>query len=98
MAPERPGRRDQVPGTGDDAKGDAPMKLSARSLLKDQVVEVKQGAVAAQVRVDVGGGYPLASMVMRSRTSASAGRPGPGGSRPRSWSQFSPTRDSALSG
>jgi molybdopterin-binding protein len=39
------------------------MKLSARNLLKGQVVEVKKGAVAAQVRVDVGGGNVLTSMI-----------------------------------
>jgi molybdopterin-binding protein len=36
------------------------MKLSA---LKGKVVEVKKGAVAAQVRVDIGGGNVLTSMV-----------------------------------
>ena len=39
------------------------MKLSARSVLKGQVIEVKKGAVAAQVRVDIGGGNVLTSMV-----------------------------------
>jgi molybdopterin-binding protein len=39
------------------------MKLSARNVLKGQVVEVKKGAVAAQVRVDIGGGNVLTSMV-----------------------------------
>jgi len=39
------------------------MKLSARNVLKGQVVEVKRGAVAAQVRVDVGGGNVLTSMI-----------------------------------
>ena len=39
------------------------MKLSARNMLKGQVVEVKKGAIAAQVRVDIGGGNVLTSMV-----------------------------------
>jgi molybdopterin-binding protein len=39
------------------------MKLSARNVLKGKVVEVKKGAVAAQVRVDIGGGNMLASMI-----------------------------------
>jgi molybdopterin-binding protein len=39
------------------------MKLSARNLLEGQVVEVKKGAVAAQVRVDIGGGKLLTSMI-----------------------------------
>jgi molybdopterin-binding protein len=32
-------------------------------VLKGQVVEVKKGAVAAQVRIDIGGGNVLTSMV-----------------------------------
>jgi molybdopterin-binding protein len=51
------------PENDDHVKGEAPMKLSARNLLKGQVVEVKKGAVAAQVRVDVGGGNVLTSMI-----------------------------------
>ena len=39
------------------------MKLSARNVLKGQVVEIKKGAVAAQVRVDIGSGNVLTSMV-----------------------------------
>ena len=39
------------------------MKLSARNVLEGQVVEVKKGAVAAQVRVDIGGGNVLTSMI-----------------------------------
>ena len=39
------------------------MKLSARNVLKGTVVEVKKGAVAAQVRVDIGGGTLLTSMI-----------------------------------
>ena len=39
------------------------MKLTARNVLKGQVVEIKKGAVAAQVRVDIGSGNVLTSMV-----------------------------------
>jgi molybdopterin-binding protein len=39
------------------------MKLSARNVLKGKVAEVKKGAVAAQVRVDIGGGNVLTSMI-----------------------------------
>ena len=39
------------------------MKLSARNQLKGKVVDVKRGAVAAQVRVDIGGGNVLTSMI-----------------------------------
>ena len=39
------------------------MKLSARNMIKGKVVEVKKGAVAAQVRVDIGGGNVLTSMI-----------------------------------
>jgi molybdopterin-binding protein len=39
------------------------MKLSARNQLEGKVVDVKRGAVAAQVRVDVGGGNLLTSMI-----------------------------------
>ena len=39
------------------------MKLSARNVLKGKVVDVKRGAVAAQVRVEIGGGNVLTSMI-----------------------------------
>jgi molybdopterin-binding protein len=39
------------------------MKLSARNQLEGKVVDVKRGAVAAQVRVVVGGGNVLTSMI-----------------------------------
>ena len=39
------------------------MKLSARNQLRGKVVDVKKGAVAARVRVDVGGGNVLTSMI-----------------------------------
>jgi molybdopterin-binding protein len=39
------------------------MKLSARNVLKGKVVEIKKGTVAAQVRVDIGGGNVITSMI-----------------------------------
>ena len=39
------------------------MKISARNVFRGKVVEVKRGAVAAQVRVDIGGGYVVTSMI-----------------------------------
>ena len=39
------------------------MKLSARNVLKGKVVEIRKGAVAAQVKIDVGGGNVITSTV-----------------------------------
>jgi molybdopterin-binding protein len=39
------------------------VKLSARNVFNGHVVEVKKGAVAAQVRVDIGGGNVITSMI-----------------------------------
>jgi molybdopterin-binding protein len=39
------------------------MKLSARNTLHGTVTEVKKGAVAAQVRVDIGGGNVVTSTI-----------------------------------
>lgn len=39
------------------------MKLSARNTLQGRVVDVKKGAVAAQVRVDIGGGNVITSTI-----------------------------------
>jgi molybdopterin-binding protein len=39
------------------------MKLSARNALRGTVKEVKKGAVAAQVRVDIGGGNVITSTI-----------------------------------
>jgi molybdopterin-binding protein len=39
------------------------MKLSARNVLKGQVVEIKKGAIAAQVQVDIGAGNVITSMI-----------------------------------
>ena len=39
------------------------MKLSARNIIKGKVTEVRKGAVAAQVNVDIGGSNVLTSMI-----------------------------------
>ena len=39
------------------------MKISARNVLRGTVTEVKLGAVAAQVRLDIGGGNAITAMV-----------------------------------
>ncbi|CFX45277.1 putative molybdenum-pterin-binding protein [Candidatus Filomicrobium marinum] len=39
------------------------MKLSARNVLSGTVTEIKKGAVAAQVKIDVGGGNTITSTV-----------------------------------
>jgi molybdopterin-binding protein len=39
------------------------VKISARNVIKGKVVEVKKGAVAAQVKVGIGGGNVLTSMI-----------------------------------
>lgn len=39
------------------------MKLSARNTLRGTVTDVKKGAVAAQVRVDIGGGNVVTSTI-----------------------------------
>jgi molybdopterin-binding protein len=39
------------------------MKISARNVIKGKIVEVKTGAVAAQVKVEIGGGNMLTSMI-----------------------------------
>ena len=40
------------------------MKISARNIFSGKVVEVKTGAVAAKVKVDIGGGNVVTSMVL----------------------------------
>ena len=39
------------------------MKISARNTIKGRVTDVKRGAVAAQVKVDIGGGNVITSMI-----------------------------------
>ena len=40
------------------------MKISARNHIKGKVVEIVKGTVAAKVKVDIGGGNVLTSMVL----------------------------------
>ena len=39
------------------------MKLNARNKLKGKVTQIKRGAVAAQVKIDIGGGNTITSTV-----------------------------------
>ncbi len=39
------------------------MRISARNIIKGKVTAVKKGAVAAQVKVDIGGGNVITSMI-----------------------------------
>lgn len=39
------------------------MKLSARNKLKGNVADIKEGPVNSQVRVDIGGGNVITSMI-----------------------------------
>ncbi|HOI94473.1 MAG TPA: TOBE domain-containing protein [Syntrophobacter fumaroxidans] len=39
------------------------MKLSTRNVIKGKVVEVKEGQVAAKVKVDIGGGNIITSTI-----------------------------------
>lgn len=39
------------------------MKLSTRNVIKGKVVEVKEGQVAAKVKVEIGGGNVLTSTI-----------------------------------
>ena len=45
------------------------MKLSARNMLKGKVVDVRKDDVAAQIRIDIGGGNVITSAIMCSTTS-----------------------------
>lgn len=42
------------------------MKLSARNVIKGRVVEVRTAEVAANVRVDIGGGTVISSSILSS--------------------------------
>jgi molybdopterin-binding protein len=44
-------------------KGAPIMKLSTRNVIKGKVIEVKEGMVAAKVKVDIGGGNIITSTV-----------------------------------
>jgi molybdopterin-binding protein len=44
-------------------RGELAMKLSTRNVIKGKVVEVKEGAVAAKVKVDIGGGNIITSTI-----------------------------------
>ena len=39
------------------------MKLSTRNVIKGKVVELKEGQVAAKVKIDIGGGNVLTSTI-----------------------------------
>jgi molybdopterin-binding protein len=39
------------------------MKISARNVLKGRGLEIKEGPVNSQVRVDIGGGNTITSMI-----------------------------------
>jgi len=39
------------------------MRISARNVIKGTVLEVKEGPVNSQVRVDIGGGNVITSMI-----------------------------------
>jgi len=39
------------------------MKLSARNVIKGKVVDVKEGMIMAKVKVDIGGGNVVTSLV-----------------------------------
>jgi molybdopterin-binding protein len=39
------------------------MKLSTRNIIKGKILEVKEGAVAAKVKVDIGGGNIITSTI-----------------------------------
>jgi molybdopterin-binding protein len=46
-----------------EKRGELAMKLSTRNVIKGKVVEVKEGAVAAKVKVDIGGGNIITSTI-----------------------------------
>ncbi len=44
------------------------MKISARNVFKGKVLEVKEGPVNSQVKVDIGGGNVITSMITTDAT------------------------------
>jgi len=44
------------------------MKISARNVLKGKVLEIKEGPVNSQIRVDIGGGNTITSMITTDAT------------------------------
>jgi molybdopterin-binding protein len=44
-------------------EGGTTMKLSTRNQIKGKVIEVKKGAVAAKVKIDIGGGNAITSTI-----------------------------------
>ena len=44
-------------------KGDITMKLSARNQIKGTVIEIKEGAVNGVVKLDIGGGNVISSVI-----------------------------------
>jgi molybdopterin-binding protein len=44
-------------------KGAKQMKISARNQLKGKVVEIKEGVVNAVVKIDIGGGNVVSSVI-----------------------------------
>jgi len=51
-------------------------RISARNVITGKVVDVKKGAVAAQVRVDIGGGNIITSSITVDSVENLALRPG----------------------
>jgi molybdopterin-binding protein len=46
-----------------EKRGELSMKLSTRNIIKGKILEVKEGAVAAKVKVDIGGGNMITSTI-----------------------------------
>lgn len=44
------------------------MKISARNVLKGSVLEIKEGPVNSQIKVDIGGGNTITSMITTDAT------------------------------